>query len=72
MTITAKFTIVEYGQNSQLSQLSEGDCLKCDVRKLSPLMSLDCMVNEMMKLLAHSQNINEVAFSRKYGRLLKL
>jgi len=72
MAIITKFTTVEYGQNSELSQLSKGDCSRCDARKFLVVKGLNCMVNEMKRTLLHSQNIDEVAFSGKYGRLLEI
>jgi len=72
MAIITKFTTVEYGQNSELSQLSEGDGSRCNARKLPVVKDLNCMVNEMKRILVHSQNIDEAAFSMKYGRLLEI
>jgi len=72
MAIITKFTAVEYGQNSELSQLSEGDCSRYDARKLPVVKDLNCTVYEMKKILGHSQNIDEAAFCGKYGRLLEI
>ena len=72
MAIITKLTIVEYGQNSKLSQLSEGDVSRCNARKLPVVKNLNYMVNKMKRILVHSQNIDEAAFSRKYGRLLEI
>eukprot|EP00258_Populus_trichocarpa_P033489 XP_024449508.1 uncharacterized protein LOC112326280 [Populus trichocarpa] len=72
MAIITKVTTVEYGQNSELSQLSEGDGSRCNARKLPIVKDLNCMVNEMKRILVHSQNIDEAAFSVKYGRLLEI
>jgi len=54
MTTTARFSIIEYGKNSELSQLTEGDYPRNDVKKLSPIKNLNCTVNEVNKLIAHS------------------
>jgi len=72
MPIITKFTTVEYGQNSELSQLSEGDCSRYDARKLPVVKDLNCVVYEMKRILGHSQNIDEAAFFGKYGRLLEI
>ena len=72
MAIITKFTTVEYGQNSELSQLSEGDCSRGDARKLPIVKDLNGVVYEMKRILVHSQNIDETAFSEKYGRLLEI
>jgi len=72
MAIITKFTTVEYGQNSELSQLSVGDCSRCDTRKLPVVKDLNCVVYEMKRILVHSQNIDEAVFSGKYGRLLEI
>jgi len=72
MAIITKFTTVEYGQNSELSQLSEGDCSRYDARKLPVVKDLNCVVYEMKRILGHSQNIDEAAFFGKYGRLLEI
>jgi hypothetical protein len=69
MAIITKFTIVEYGQNSELSQLSKGNCSTCDARKLPTLKDLSCKVNDVKRILVHSQNIDEAAFVGKYGQL---
>jgi len=72
MAIITKFTTVEYGQNSELSQLSEGDCSRCDARKLPVVKDLNCVVYKIKRILVHSQNIDEAAFFGKYGRLLEI
>ena len=72
MAIITKFTTVEYGQNSELSQLSEGDCSRYDARKLPVVKDLNCVGYEMKRILGHSQNIDEAAFFGKYGRLLEI
>jgi hypothetical protein len=72
MAILTKLTAVEYGQNFELSQLSEGDCSRFDARKLPTLKDLSCMVNDAKRTLVHSQNIDEAAFFGKYGRLLEI
>jgi hypothetical protein len=64
--------MVEYGQNSELSQLSEGDCSRYDARKLPVVKDLNCVVYEMKRILGHSQDIDEAAFFEKYGRLLEI
>ena len=72
MAIIIKFSTVEYGQNSELSQLSEGDCSRYDARKLPVVKDLNCVIYEMKKILGHSQNIDKAAFFGKYGRLLEI
>jgi hypothetical protein len=72
MAATARFSIIEYGKNSELSQLTEGDYPKSDAKKLSPIKNLNCKVNEVNKLIAHFQNMDEIAFLRKYGRLVDI
>ncbi|KAL3584156.1 hypothetical protein D5086_015217, partial [Populus alba] len=59
------------GQNSELSQLSEGDCSRVDARKLPVVKDLNYVACEK-RILVHSQNIDETAFSGKYGRLLEI
>ena len=63
---------MEYGQNFKLSQLSKGNCSRCDARKLPTLKDLSCMVNDVKRILVHSQNIDEAAFVGKYGWLLQI
>jgi hypothetical protein len=41
MATIAKFSIIEYGKNSELSQLTEGDYLRSDAKKLSPIKNLN-------------------------------
>ena len=72
MATTAKFSIMEYGKNFELSQLTEGDCPKSDVKKLSSIKNLNCIMNEVNKLIAHFQNVDKIAFLRKYGRLVEI
>jgi ribosomal protein S15P/S13E len=72
MTIIAKFSIIEYGKNSELSQLTEGDCLRSDAKKLSPIKNLNCIMNEVNKLTTHFQNVDKDAFFRKYKRLVEI
>ena len=72
MAIITKFSTVEYGQNSELSQLSEGNCSRYDARKLPVVKDLNCVVYEMKRILGHSQNIDKAAFFGKYGRLLEI
>ena len=72
MAIITKFTTVEYGQNSELSQLSEGDCSRYDARKLPVVKDLNCVGYEMKRILGHSQNIDEAAFFGKYRQLLEI
>ena len=54
LAIITKFTTVEYGQNSELSQLSEGDVSRCNARKLLVVKDLNCMVNKMKRILVHN------------------
>jgi hypothetical protein len=72
MATTAKFSIIEYGKNSELSQLTEGDYPRSDAKKLLPIKNLNCIVNGVNKLIAHFQNMNEIAFLRKYGCLVEI
>jgi hypothetical protein len=72
MATIAKFSIIEYGKNFELSQLTEGDCLKSDVKKLSPIKNLNCIMNEVNKLTTHFQNVDKDAFFRKYRRLVEI
>jgi hypothetical protein len=72
MATIARFYIIEYGKNSELSQLTEGDYPRSDAKKLSQIKNLNCTVNEVNKLLAHFQNMDEIAFLRKYGRLVDI
>jgi hypothetical protein len=69
MTTIAKFSIIEYEKNYELSQLTKGDCLKSDAKKLLPIKNLNCIMNEVNKLTTHFQNVDKDAFFRKYGRL---
>lgn len=50
---TTKFATIEYEKNFELSQLSEEDCPIYDLRKLPPIKTLNCIVNEVKKLMAH-------------------
>ena len=50
-----------------MSQLTEGDCLRSDAKKLSPIKNLNCIMNEVNKLTTHFQNVDKDAFSKKYG-----
>ena len=72
MAIITKYSIVEYGKNSKLSQLTEGDCLRSNAKKMSPIKNLNCIVNEGNKLTTHFQNVDKDAFFRKYGRLMEI
>jgi hypothetical protein len=72
MATIAKFSIMEYGKNSELSQLTERDCLKSDAKKLSPIKNLNCIMNEVNKLMTHFQNVDKDAFFWKYGRLVEI
>jgi hypothetical protein len=72
MATIAKFSIIEYEKNSELSQLTEGDCLRSDAKKLSPIKNLNCIMNEVNKLTTHFQNADKDAFLRKYGRLVEI
>jgi ribosomal protein S15P/S13E len=72
MATIAKFSIIEYGKNSELSQLIEGDCLRSDAKKLSPIKNLNCIMNEVNKLTTHFQNVDKDAFFRKYRRLMEI
>jgi len=62
MAITTKLSIMEYGKNSELSQLTEGDCLKSDAMRLSPIKNLDCIINEVNKLTTHFQDVDKDNF----------
>jgi len=72
MTIIAKFSIIEYEKNSELSQLTEGDCLRGDAKKLSPIKNLNCIMNEVNKLATHFHNMDKDVFFRKYERLVEI
>jgi hypothetical protein len=67
MATTAKFSIMEYRKNFELSQLIEGDWFRSGAMKLPPIKNLNCTVNEVNRLMAHFQNMDEIAFFRKYG-----
>ncbi|KAL9379377.1 hypothetical protein Peur_027868 [Populus x canadensis] len=68
MTTTAEFSIIEYGKNSELSQLTEGHYPRSDAKKLSPIKNLNCTMNEVSKLIAHFQNVDK----DEYGRLVEI
>ena len=53
MATTAKLSIMEYEKNSELSQLTEGDCIKSDAKRLSPIKNLNCIMNEVNKLTTY-------------------
>jgi len=72
MTTIAKFSIIEYGKNSELSQLTEGDCLRSNAKKLSPIKNLNCIMNDVNKLTTHFQNVDKDAFFNKYGHLMEI
>jgi len=72
MATTAKFSIMEYGKIFELSQLTEGDCPRSNAKKLSSIKNLNCIMNEVNKLIAHFQNVDEIAFLRKYGHLVEI
>ena len=72
MAIITKYSIVEYGKNSELSQLTERDCPRSDAKKMSPIKNLNCIINEWNKLTTHFQNVDKDAFFRKYGRLVEI
>jgi hypothetical protein len=72
MATIAKFSIIEYGKNSELSQLTEEDCLRSDAKKLSPIKNLNCIMNEVNKLTTHFSNVDKDAFFNKYGRLMEI
>ena len=69
---TTKLSIMEYGRNSELSQLTEGDCFKGDAMRLSPIKNLDCIINEVNRLTTHFQDVDKDTFFRKYGRLMEI
>ena len=72
MAIITKSSIVEYGKNSELSQLTEGDCPRSDAKKMSPINNLNCIMNEVNKLTTQFQNVDKDAFVRKYGRVVEI
>ena len=72
MANVTKLSVMEYGKSSELSQLTEGDCLKGDAMRLLPLKNLDCIINEVNKLTTHFQNVDKDAFFGKYGRLMEI
>jgi hypothetical protein len=49
-------------KNSEMSQLTERDCLRSDAKKLSPIKNLNCIMNEVTKLMTHFQNVDKDAF----------
>ena len=55
-----------------MSQLTEGDYLRSDAKKLSPIKNLNCIMNEVTKLMTHFQNVDEDVFFRKYRRLVEI
>ena len=72
MATIAKFSIIEYGKNSELSQLTKGDCLRSNAKKMSPIKNLNCIMNEVNKLTTHFQNVVKDTFFRKYERLVEI
>jgi hypothetical protein len=63
MATIAKFSTIEYEKKkSEMSQLTEGDCLRSDAKKLSPIKNLNCIMNEVNKLMTHFQNVDKDAF----------
>ena len=72
MATTIKFSITEYGRSSELSQLTEGDCLKSGAMRLSLIRNLDCIINEVNKLTTHFHDVEKDIFFRKYGRLMEI
>jgi len=72
MTTITKSSIIEYGKNSELSQLTEGNCLRSNAKKMSPIKNLNCIMNEVNKLKTHFQNVDKDVFFRKYGRLVEI
>ena len=52
--------------------MTERDCRRSDAKKLSPIKNLNCIMNEVNKLIAHFQNVDDIAFLRKYGRLVEI
>jgi hypothetical protein len=68
----AKFSIIKYGKIFELSQLIKGDYFRSDVKKLSPMKNLNCIMNEVNKLTAHFQNVDKNAFFRKYECLVEI
>ena len=55
-----------------MSHLTEGDCLRSDAKKLSPIKNLNCIMNEVNELTTHFQNVDKDAFSSRYGRLMEI
>ena len=72
MATIAKFSIIEYEKNFELSQLTEGDCLRSDAKKMSPIKNLNYIMNEVNKLTTHFQNVDKDVFFRKYRRLVEI
>jgi ribosomal protein S15P/S13E len=66
------FPSIEYEKNSEMSQLTEEDCLRSDAKKLSPIKNLNCIMNEVNKLTTHFQNVDKDAFFSRYGRLMEI
>jgi len=65
MATITKSSIMEYRKNSELSQLTEGDCLRSDAKKMSPIKNLNCIMNEVNKLTTHFQNVDKNAFFKE-------
>jgi ribosomal protein S15P/S13E len=59
-------------KNSEMSQLTEGDCLRSDAKKLSPIKNLNCIMNEVNELTTHFQNVDKDAFFSRYERLMEI
>ena len=62
MATITKSSIIEYGKNSELSQLIEGDYLRSDAKKMSPMKNLNFIMNEVNKLTTHFQNVDKMHF----------
>ena len=52
--------------------MSKGNYHRCNARILSPIKNLNYTTNEVKKLMAYFQNIDEVVFFRKCQRLIKI
>ena len=63
MATTTKLSIMEYGKNSELAQLTEGDCTKSNAESLPPIKNLNYVMNEVNKLTTHFQNVDKDACS---------
>jgi hypothetical protein len=60
---------VEYKLDSESLQLLEGDCLRLNDSKLSPIKNVSCSRNNLKKVISHLKSIREDGFLKKYGTI---